>query len=294
MQSNTSYDFVVVGAGMAGASVAYRLAQHGASVIVLERESLPGYHSTGRSAAMFMETYGTEHTRALTVASHEFFLHPPAGFIDTPILMPRGVLYIGTPGQEQLLDDTERAFLAQKLDIQRLTVQQAVERVPCLRADKLIGAIYDPVASEMDVDALHQAFLRGMRHYGATLRTHSEVQTARQEQGIWTVQMSDGNTIRGRAIVNAAGAWADPVAEAGGVKPVHIQPLRRAVFTAPAREGVDTAHWPMVMGVDESFYFKPDAGVLLGSPSNADPVAAHDVVAEELDIATGIYRIEEV
>lgn len=294
MLSDVIYDYVVIGAGMAGASVAYRLAQHGASVIVLERESQPGYHSTGRSAAMFMETYGTEHTRALTIASREFFLNPPAGFADAPILTPRGVLYIGTHGQEQLLDDTERAFRAQHLDVTRVTAQEAVAQVPCLRVDKLIGALYDHVASDMDVNALHQGFLRGMTHHGAILRTNSELQAANYKDGLWVVQRADGRSIRGRAVINAAGAWADPVAELCGVAPLNIQPMRRSAFLFPAPDGVDTAHWPTVIGVDESFYFKPDAGVLLGSPANVDPVAAHDVVAEELDIATGIYRIEEV
>lgn len=279
---------------MAGASVAWRLAQKNHSVMVLERESQPGYHSTGRSAAMFMETYGTEHTRALTLASREFFLHPPAGFTDSPILTPRGVLYVATHGQEQLLNDTERAFQAQHLDISRVSAQQAAQQVPCLRADKLIGAIYDSVASDMDVNALHQGFLRGMVHNGAVLRNNAELQSARSDKGVWTVQLADGTTLQGRALVNAAGAWADPVARQCGVAPLHIQPMRRSAFLFPAPEGVDITHWPTVIGVDESFYFKPDAGVLLGSPANADPVDPHDVVAEELDVATGIYRIEEI
>lgn len=294
MLSDVIYDFVIIGAGMAGASVAYRLAHHGASVIVLEGESQPGYHSTGRSAALFMETYGTEHTRALTIASRDFFLNPPDGFVDAPILTPRGVLYIGTHGQEHLLDDTERAFRAQHLEVSRVTAQQAVEQVPCLRADKLIGGIYDHIASDMDVNGLHQGFLRGMTRRGAVLRTNAALQQASFHDGLWTLHVADGSPVRGRAVVNAAGAWADPVAELCGVAPLKIQPMRRSAFLFPAPEGVDVSHWPTVIGVDESFYFKPDAGVLLGSPANADPVAAHDVVAEELDIATGIYRIEEV
>lgn len=294
MGTDKVYDYIVVGAGMAGASVAYRLASEGPSVIVLERESQPGYHSTGRSAAMFMETYGTEHTRALTLASRNFFLHPPSGFSDSPILSPRGVLYIGTQGQEQLLKDTERAFHAQHLDVSRISAQQAVERVPCLQLDKLLGAIYDPVASDMDVNALHQGFLRGMAHHGAVLRCNAELHEARYANGVWKLQLADGHIIQGRSIVNAAGAWADTVAALCGVAALNIQPMRRSAFLFPAPEGVNIEQWPTVIGVDESFYFKPDAGALLGSPANADPVAPHDVVAEELDIATGIYRIEEV
>lgn len=294
MNTGSVYDYIIVGAGMAGASVAYRLAGSGASVLVLERESQPGYHSTGRSAAMFMETYGTEHTRALTIASRDFFLHPPQGFADSPILTPRGVLYIGTEGQEQLLDDTERAFRAQHLDVTRITPQQAVAMVPCLLRDHLIGAIHDHVASDMDVDVLHQGFLRGMVHHGAVLRCNAELQHARKRDGVWAVQLADGESFQGRALVNAAGAWADPVAELCGVAPLNIQPMRRSAFTFQVPDGTDASGWPTVIGVDESFYFKPDAGALLGSPANADPVEPHDVVAEELDVATGIYRIEQV
>lgn len=294
MARDIVFDYVVIGAGMAGASAAYRLAIKGASVAVLERESQPGYHSTGRSAAMFMETYGTEHTRALTRASRDFFLNPPAGFSESPILTPRGVLFIGTTGQEQLLDDAERAFRAQHLEVSRLTAQETVEKVSCLRADKLIGAIYDDIASDMDVNNLHLGFLRGMAHHGAELLCNAELSAVHREQDVWVLQCADGKTVRARTVVNAAGAWADTVAQLCGVAPLDIQPMRRSAFLFQAPEGVEFSHWPTVIGVDESFYFKPDAGALLGSPANADPVDPHDVVAEELDVATGIYRIEEV
>lgn len=294
MTLDAVFDYAIIGAGMAGASVAYRLAHAGASVIVLERESQPGYHSTGRSAALFMETYGTAHTRALTRASRDFFLNPPAGFSDNPILTPRGALYVGTPGQEHLLDDTERAFRMQHLEVTRLTAQQAHERVPCLCVEKIAGAIYDPIASDMDVHGLHQGFLRGMAQRGAILRCNADLQQVRREPNAWVLNLVDGSTIQARVLINAAGAWADTVAQLCGAKPLGIQPMRRSAFLFPAPEGIDSTHWPAVIGVDESFYFKPDAGALLGSPANADPVAPHDVMAEEIDVATGIYRIEQI
>src|SRR5690606_13488995 len=145
MSANTVFDYAIIGAGMAGASAAYRLSLTGATVLVLEQESQPGYHSTGRSAAMFMETYGTAHTRALTVASRDFFLHPPAGFTDHPILAPRGVLYIAQAGQEEQLETAYQAYQAQGLEVHRLTAAQAIEMVPCLLPDTLIGAIHDPI-----------------------------------------------------------------------------------------------------------------------------------------------------
>lgn len=293
MNSAEPFDYAVIGAGMAGASVAWRLSLSGASVAVLEQESQPGYHSTGRSAAMFMETYGTAHTRALTRASRDFFLHPPKGFTEHPILMPRGVLYIAQAGQEDQLDAAWAAYRAQGLEVHRLTPEQAIDMVPCLLPDTLIGAIHDPVASDMDVHSLHQGFLRGMRDHGAVLLGHTGLKSASHENGIWTLRTTGPEDLRARVIVNAAGAWADAVAGMCGAAALGIRPMRRSAFLFPAPEGIDVTHWPTVLGVDESYYFKPDAGVLLGSPANADPVEPHDVVAEELDVATGIYRIEE-
>lgn len=293
MGSNDAFDYAIIGAGMAGASVAYRLSLTGASVVVLEQESQPGYHSTGRSAAMFMETYGTEHTRALTRASRDFFLNPPEGFSEHPILAPRGVLYIAQAGQESLLENAYEAYHAQGLDVQRLSPGEAIAMVPCLAPDTLLGAIHDTVASDMDVHGLHQGFLRGMRDRGAQLRGDARLESATHENGIWTLHTSSVGEIRARVVVNAAGAWADTVAQMCGATVLGIQPMRRSAFLFPAPEDVDSTHWPTVLGVDESFYFKPDAGVLLGSPANADPVDPHDVVPEELDVATGIYRIEE-
>lgn len=292
------WDFVVVGAGIAGASVAYRLAHEGASVVLLERESQPGYHSTGRSAALFMESYGTPQIRALTRASRAFYTAPPAGFCRHALVQPRGTLYVGRAEQEGLLDEALAAYQAEGLRAERISAAAALALVPCLNAEALVGAVHDQDAMDIDVAELHQGFVRGMAQAGARLRCHAELQTARHApdasgQGVWTLGLADGGTLRCRAVVNAAGAWADAVAGLCGARPLGIQPRRRTAFTFPAPEGADIQHWPAVIGVDESFYFKPDAGQLLGSPANADPVPAHDVVAEELDVATGIHHIEE-
>lgn len=293
MDSKRIFDFAIVGAGMAGASVGYRLALSGASVLVLEQESEPGYHSTGRSAAMFMETYGTAHTRALTRASREFFLHPPGDFAEHPILTPRGVLYVAQAGQQDLLDAAQDAYRTQGLAVERLSAAESIAKVPCLVPDTLLGAIHDPIASDMDVHGLHQGFLRGLRDHGAVLLTQAGLNSATSAAGVWTLRTARAETLRARALINAAGAWADHVAELCGIAPIGIQPMRRSAFLFPPPDGVDITSWPTVLGVDEGYYFKPDAGVLLGSPANADPVPAHDVVPEELDIATGIYRIEQ-
>ncbi|MGF7466648.1 NAD(P)/FAD-dependent oxidoreductase [Alcaligenes phenolicus] len=287
------YDYVIVGAGMAGVSLAYRLPES-AQVLVLERESHAAYHSTGRSAAMFVETYGTETIRALTVAGNDFFSHPPAGFSDQPILLPRGVLYVGTADQQGLLDSQYQDWHEQGLDVSRLSAEEALAMVPCLDPAQLAGALYDGQGQDMDVHALHQGFLKGAQAKGVKLRLDTEVVSAKWDGECWEVQLNaESASLRTRVLVNAAGAWADTLAERCGVQALGIQPKRRSAFLFSPPEGVDHRDWPAVIDIGEEFYFKPDAGMLLGSPANADDVDAHDVVAEELDVATGIYRIEE-
>lgn len=287
------YDYVIVGSGMAGVSLAYRLPES-AQVLVLERESHAAYHSTGRSAAMFVETYGTETIRALTVAGNDFFSHPPAGFSDQPILLPRGVLYVGTADQQDLLDSQYQDWHEQGLDVSRLSAEEALAMVPCLDPAQLAGALYDGQGQDMDVHALHQGFLKGAQAKGVKLRLDTEVVSAKWDGECWEVQLNaEPASLRTRVLVNAAGAWADTLAERCGVQALGIQPKRRSAFLFSPPEGVDHRDWPAVIDIGEEFYFKPDAGMLLGSPANADDVDAHDVVAEELDVATGIYRIEE-
>ncbi|CAB5682066.1 D-amino acid dehydrogenase small subunit [Delftia tsuruhatensis] len=295
MMDNQVLDFAVIGAGMAGASVAWRLAGAGASVLVLEREPQPGYHATGRSAAMFMESYGTEQIRALTRASRAFYDAPPEGFCEHALLQPRSVLYVGTVGQEAQLDDALAMYRRDGLRAERIDARQACALVPCLDEAQLAGAVHDLDAMDIDVAGLHQGFLRGMARAGARLRCGAELAGAERDgQGLWSLTLHDGTRVRARAVVNAAGAWADAVARLCGAQALGIEPRRRSAFTFAAPEGEAIHDWPAVVGVDESFYFKPDAGQLLGSPANADPVAPHDVVAEELDVAIGIDRIESL
>lgn len=294
--SAQQFDVVIVGAGIAGASLAYRLTAESPSpmrVLLLEREAQPGYHATGRSAAMFMETYGTPQIQALTRASRAFYEQPPEGFTEHPLLHERGCLYIANEEQRGTLMETYDGAQALAGNVQLLDAAEALSRVPCIRPEAVAGgAMFEPDARDLDVHALHQGFLAGARRQGVVLRCNAELESGEKSGETWTLRLKDGTHLQARIVVNAAGAWADDVAQRCGVAPVGLQPCRRSAFTFPAPEGVDCSAWPAVVGIDESFYFKPDAGQLLGSPANADPVAAHDVVAEELDVATGIYHIE--
>jgi D-arginine dehydrogenase len=290
--NDTKADYIIIGAGIAGASIAYFLAPH-AKVIVLERESQPGYHSTGRSAALFMESYGPPQVRALTCASRAFLENPPPGFTDHPILSPRGALAVAASGQSDLLDEHDAVVRSVSDQVQRLDAAQACALVPVLRKEHVLGAVYEPDAADIDVHALQQGYLRGVRAAGGMVRCDAEVSAMEYRGGAWRVT-AGGQVFEAPVVVNAAGAWCDFIAALAGAQPVGLVPMRRSAFTFAPPEGVDASRWPMFIGVDESFYVKPDAGLLLGSPANADPVEPHDVQAEELDIALAIERIESM
>ncbi|MCP8631881.1 FAD-dependent oxidoreductase [Pseudomonas mosselii] len=285
------HDILIIGAGIAGASLGYRLAGQ-RQVLLLEREAQPGYHATGRSATMFMEAYGTPQIQALTRASRAFYEQPPAGFCEHPLLEPRGCLYVASHEQHDLLESTYAQNLANGTAVSLLDSTAALELVPSLRGELLAGAVHETGAMDLDVHALHQGFLRGLRQAGGEVRCNAELVQAYYLDDLWHVELADGSRLRARQLVNAAGAWADQVAGQCGIGKVGLQPCRRSAFTFPGPAQHDFARWPAVIGVDESFYFKPDAGQLLGSPANADPVEPQDAAPEELDLALGIYNIE--
>ncbi|MHA4968359.1 NAD(P)/FAD-dependent oxidoreductase [Pseudomonas extremorientalis] len=285
-------DFIIIGGGIAGASTGFWLSQHG-KVRVLERESHPAYHSTGRSAALFTAAYGTPQVRALTLASRAFFDNPPPGFCEHSLLTPRGEMTVDFIGDAAELNTQYQSAKATVAEVELLSADEACAKLPILRREKVHGALYDPTASDIDTDALHQGYLRGIRRNGGQVHTDSHVLgLSRDSDGIWQVQTQD-TTYTAPVIINAAGAWADHIGGLAGAASIGLQPKRRSAFIFAGPDGVDSHRWPMLVALDESFYMKPDAGMFLGSPANADPVAPQDIQPEELDIAMGIYQIEE-
>lgn len=305
---DTEFDIVIIGAGIAGASAAYFLATNhnapAAHVLLLEREAHPGVHSTGRSAATYFESYGSAQIRALTTASRSFFDQPPAGFSEYPILGPRGALMIGGPGQQALLDEHLDVVRSVSDQAKMLSSAEALRLVPVLKPEALVGAVHEPDAFDMDVNALHQGYLRGARQCGATLRCDTELMAIERDRNGWLLhtqrRVEDANgrpsrveeSMRAAVVINAAGAWCDEVGRRAGQASIGLQPKRRSAFLFPTPDGHDSSRWPMFIGVDETWYVKPDARVLLGSAANADEVDAHDVQPEEFDIALGIDRIQ--
>jgi D-arginine dehydrogenase len=288
--TSVDVDCVVIGAGIAGTSVGYFLAPH-ARIVVLEREPQPGYHSTGRSAAMVIDSYGSAQVRALTVASRSFFDTPPAQFSVTPLLQPRAVMMVAGPAQSHLLREHFDIVRRMTPRAKQLSVEEALELVPVLRREALAGAVIDPTAADIDVNALHQGFLRGIRAHAGSVSTQAHVTAIAYLGGKWRVR-TDAQEYRARVLVNAAGAWCDQVAALAGIRAIGVVPKRRSAFLFKPSVGHPIHDWPLCGAVDESWYMKPDAGMLLGSPANADPTEPHDVQPEELDVAIGIQNIE--
>ena len=283
------FDVAVIGAGIAGASVAAHVAT-GRSVVLLERESQPGYHTSGRSAAVFSETYGNATVRALSIASRTFLEEPPAGFTANPILTPRGAMHVGTAADQDLLERFHDAAHAMVRSVRRLTSGEVRERVPVLKTEHVAGGVLEPEARDIDTNALLQGFLRQFKAAGGQMLLNAEVLGIAQAGGRWMIETPLG-TIHAEIVVNAAGSWADEVARLAGVRPVGLTPKRRTAFTFRPETDVPFAAWPLVIGAREDFYFKPDAGNLLASPADETPSEATDAQPEEIDIAIAADRL---
>ncbi len=282
-------DVIVLGAGMAGASIAAELAPR-RRVLLLEREEQPGLHATGRSAAMFFESYGNATVRALTRASREFLEHPPAGFADSPLLSPRGAMFVADAARIFLLEAMLEANPAIG-HCQPLDAAAARERCPLLSEDWIAGALLDESGHDMDVATIHLGYLKLGRRSGMQLVTGIGDTRIERVGDAWHVHTRMGR-FTAPVLVNATGAWADRVAQQAGVRPLGLRPLRRSAVLLPAPAGHDIARWPMVIDVEEEFYFKPDAGQLLLSPANEDPVEPCDAFPDDIDIAIAVDRFE--
>ncbi len=286
------FDFAIIGAGIAGVSAAYHLAPQ-ARVVVLEREHVPAYHTTGRSAALHSETYGSAQIRAITVASGRFYRQPPQGFADHPLLTPRGALIAGRAEQEAALKAAAADYARLVPSVRWLDPDETLRRQPLLRPEAAAGgAIFEPEADDMDVAAIHGGFLKGARAAGGVLRLNAEVVALDRKDGRWLIRLRDGVTVGAATIVNASGAWADVLGELAGCAPIGLVPKRRTAFTFDSPPGLDLAPLPMLIDFDESFYFKPEVGQFLGSLADETPSPPCDAQPEEIDVATAVERIE--
>ncbi len=289
----SAYDFLICGSGIAGASIACELAAH-ARVLVVEREDRHGHHTTGRSAAMFIESYGNAWVRRLTLAGRGFFDAPPVGFSDYPLLTRRGCLTIAALDQLPALDAHSAEIAATGSEMREVSGEAARAMVPVLRAGAVVRAVFEPNACDIDTNALHTGYLRLARARGADFRLNAGVEGIERAGSGWRVRLADGDTIETAAIVNAAGAWCDQIAALAGAAPLGLQPLRRTAILIDPPAQANLAAWPTVIDVDEQFYFKPESGRLLASPADETPSAPVDAAPDELDIAICVDRIQAV
>lgn len=278
------YDFAVIGAGMAGASIAAELGAH-ARVLLLEAEDAPGYHATGRSAAFWEECYGGPSVVPLTLASGAYLQEH--GF-----LTPRGALYIGRGQDRAAMDDFVTTFAKTGVTIERLTPEALADKVPHIRSD-WSEALHQPACADIDVAGLHQHYLGMVRRQGVELACRARITRIRRDGGAWEISNERGNSWRAATIVNAAGAWADEVARMAGVAPIGIAPKRRTVAVLRVAPQA-LADLPLVLDINGGFYFKPDAGRLWLSPHDEIPSDPCDAAPEEIDVAIAIDRFQQV
>ena len=285
-----NFDFIVVGAGIAGASAAYELQQHG-SVVLLEREPLPGQHTTGRSAAFLVESYAGAIVRRLTRASRPFFEQPPEGFAEAPLVPPHSVLWIGREDQRASLDAALKAGRDAGAEVLELSLAQANEICPVLRQEYVAGAVLEPGAMHIDVAGLLEAFLRGFRRRGGTIATKAEATRIERKGDSWEVD-AGGQIYRASFVVNACGAWADELGRLAGIRPIGLRPLRRTAITFDPPAGTDTRSWPLLIDADEDFYLKPEGAQLLASPCDETPSEPCDASPEDFDVALAADHVE--
>jgi len=280
---------VVVGGGMAGMSCAAAAAEHN-DVTLLEAEDAPGYHSSGRSAASYIEPYINATICALTAASRGFFETPPPGFADAAILTPRSGLLIATAAKTARVDEYLAQWSPLCPTLREIDVAQALALVPILARGSVARAVLDPDVFDIDVHGLLSGFARLLKARGGSVVTRSRVDSLACVDGVWRVG-AGAQRFSADVVVNAAGAWGDQLAGLAGAAPVGLVPKRRTAVLIGAA-GHDVARWPIVHEVENEFYFKPDAGRLLLSPADQTPSPPCDAQPEELDIATAVERFE--
>ena len=291
--SGMSTRIAVIGGGIAGISAAHHLleAYPDADVVLLEMEATLAHHTTGRSAALLLENLGTPSARALCSASVLFLREPPGDLVDAPLLAHRPVLHVATREQSDQVDqmlDEGRSATTPTIEVD---LDEALRLFPPLRRERLHRTIVEPDSADIDVGALHQAFVRGFRRAGGRIATSTRVDAARPDGDGWRLETTDGD-LGADLVVNAAGAWGDVVALGAGVEPVGLQPRRRTAFMVNG-PGLETTGWAFTEGVDEGWYIKDDGPQMFCSLAEENPSEPCDAKPEELDVALAIDRINE-
>lgn len=283
-----TYDVIVIGGGIAGVSIGYELAGE-RSVCLLEMEDRLAYHTTGRSVATFLESYGGRIIRMLTTSSRSFMTEPPDGF-GRPLLSPLPLIWVAPHGQVDELSAMADS-VAEFVTMERLSAAEVEARCPVFRSGWVAAGLHEPGASEVDVAALHAGYAGGLKRRGGEVRLRSGAVAIARTTTTWVVTDAAGDTVEAPVVIDAAGAWVDRVAALAGVAPIGIHPLRRTVFTFQPAASVDVGALPLVGDVSASFYFKPEGPNVLVSPADEVPSEPCDARVEEEDVARAIEVI---
>ena len=291
--SRMSTRIAVIGGGIAGVSAAHHILEldPGADVVLLEMEATLAQHTTGRSAALLLENLGTASTRAICSASLRFLRETPDGLVDGPLLTHRRVLHVGTTEQDAAIEQMLADGVSATTDTVEVDLDEAMRLFPPLRRDRLHRALVEPDSADIDVGALHQAFVRGFRRAGGRIATSTRVDAARPDGGGWRLDTTDGD-VGVDLVVNAAGAWGDVVAHGAGVEPVGLEPRRRTAFMVDG-PGTDTTGWAFTGNIALDWYIKDDGPQMLCSLGEQNPSEPCDARPEEIDVALAIDRINE-
>lgn len=286
-------DFIIIGGGIAGASAGFELCKKG-RVIIVEKESQAGYHTTGRSSAIFQKSYNKcdPLLNILVRTSEDFLRHPPEGFAPQPLLEDRPLIYITRPENQDALDLLQGKLSDIDVRTEFIGNQAAGQLMPVLAPKYQGRVLLEHGAADIDVSALHQGYLRAIKNAGGEIITKAEVIALAKQDDLWQVTTTK-DIYQAKIVINAAGAWVDQIAEMADLSPIHIQPLRRTVIMVALPDSISADGWPLVLDVAEKYYFKPEQGKILMTPGDEKPMPPSDVQPEEIDIAYGAHFLEQ-
>ncbi|MCF8473851.1 MAG: FAD-binding oxidoreductase [Emcibacter sp.] len=293
MNSNQkTADFIIIGGGIAGAAAGYELSKIG-KVIILEKENLPGYHSTSRSSAIFQKSYhhGDPLLNILVCASEDFLMNPPDDFTSYPLLSPRPLMYIVPNGKRSKLEALQKDLIKINIDSHYIDHAEVKKLLPILDQNYQDNVLLEQDAADIDVNALHQGYLNHIKAHDGEIITNAEVMDLKRLRNQWHLKTKVGEFIA-PIVVNAAGAWVDEVARHANITPINIEPLRRTVIMVTLPKTLCPDHWPLVMDIDKGYYFKPDSGKILMTPGDSHLSPPLDAQPEEIDIAYGAHYLE--
>lgn len=285
------YDVAIIGAGIGGASLAAALPK-GLSVVLLEAEDRPGYHSTGRSAAFYTETYGGPQVQPLTTASKDWFFNTAHAATDALMVQKRGALHVNWSQPEGKLDRFYKGLKGLSPNLQKLDPKTCVDQCDILAERGINGGVYDPDCCDIDVANVHDHFLRQAKSKDVASKCSFRVCALLRKGGVWSVTATTGAVIRAKTLVNAAGAWADEIGIMAGACPIGLAPKRRTIAVFELSERNVSPKWPLVLDLNETFYFKPEGKYILVSPADETPTGPCDAQPEIEDVALAAHRFE--